>query len=371
MMRCYPLALTILVLIASPARAEKIPFTSDRWVYDGARHAIESHLGRECLLLEGGIAWIRDIDFTDGTIEFNICVEPQRAFAGAVFRMQDETSYEDFYIRPHQSGNPDATQYTPVFHGLAGWQLYHGPGFNGQITCRFDEWVPAKIVVAGDQAEVYYDTAERPILFMHDLKCDQIHGRIGLKVEGRNGPARFADFEVEVGSPPPLRGRPQATPNEEAGTLGVYAVSNSFDFRTLEKQTRLDAAAKAAYTWDTLTCEQDGLANVARLHGLAFGKNTVFLRTAITSPDERIVELDVGFSDVVRIYLNDELIYQGNDIYRSRDYRFLGSVGYFDRLGLHLHPGPNELWIAVGERFGGWGVRARIVDDGDVSAGLP
>lgn len=360
-MRWLLLAWIILGMAAPPAGAEKIAFTSDRWVYDGTRHSLETHLGRECLLLKGGIAWIRDIDFADGTIEFDLCVGSERAFAGAVFRMQDDSNYEDFYIRPHQSGNPDATQYTPVFHGLAGWQLYHGPGFNGHVTCRFDEWVHVKIVIAGDQAEVYYDAMTRPILFIHDLKSDQTHGRIGLKVHPRTAPARFADFEIHTGSPPALKGRVQIKHRDEPGTLARYAVSSSFDFRTLADADRLDPATKAAFTWNPLTCESDGLANVARLRTLARGQNAVFLRTTITSPDERIVELDFGFSDMARVYLNDELLYQGNDTYRSRDYRFLGSIGYFDRLALHLRPGANELWIAVAESFGGWGVRARLV----------
>ena len=44
----------------------------------------------------------------------------------------------------------------------------------------------------------------------------------------------------------------------------------------------------------------------------------------------------------------------------SRDYRYLGTIGYFDEVFLPLEPGKNELWFAVGENFGGWGLEARL-----------
>ena len=55
-------------------------------------------------------------------------------------------------------------------------------------------------------------------------------------------------------------------------------------------------------------------------------------------------------------------VYRGDDTYRSRDYRFLGSIGWYDTLYLPLEQGDNELLIAVSEDFGGWGVQARLLD---------
>ena len=69
-----------------------------------------------------------------------------------------------------------------------------------------------------------------------------------------------------------------------------------------------------------------------------------------------------GFSDSVKAYLNGRLIFSGTDTYRSRDYRFLGTLGDFDALYLPLEKGENELWMAVGESFGGWGIKARFDD---------
>ena len=54
------------------------------------------------------------------------------------------------------------------------------------------------------------------------------------------------------------------------------------------------------------------------------------------------------------------LLYRGDDTYLSRDYRFLGSIGYFDALYLPLIQGENELLLAVSEDLGGWGVQAKL-----------
>lgn len=54
-----------------------------------------------------------------------------------------------------------------------------------------------------------------------------------------------------------------------------------------------------------------------------------------------------GFSDYVLVYLNDRLLYYGSDPFMSRDYRFLGTIGFFDMLNLHLKKAKTNsgLWL--------------------------
>ena len=82
-------------------------------------------------------------------------------------------------------------------------------------------------------------------------------------------------------------------------------------------------------------------------------------RFTVSSGAPQRVEL--GFSDRALVFLNRRLLYDGDDTYRSRDYRFLGSIGWYDALHLPLEEGANELAVAVSEDFGGWGVQARLV----------
>ena len=108
--------------------------------------------------------------------------------------------------------------------------------------------------------------------------------------------------------------------------------------------------------------EPSGLADLARINGLRDGRNTVYARASIQADRARTKRLDFGFSDRAIVYLNGEPLYCGDDTYRSRDYRFLGSIGYYDSVYLPLREGENDLAVAVSEDFGGWGVQARFAD---------
>lgn len=214
----YKTLTTVLFLVAAfSAQTQTIHFESNRWEIDAKESRVEEYLGRQSLRLKGGLALVKESKFLNGVIEFDIAFSEERNFVGTIWRVQDTRNYEEFYFRPHQSGNPDANQYSPVFNGVSGWQLYYGEEFSAPVRYRFNEW-------------------------MH------------------------------------------------------------------------------------------------------------------------IKEIKFGFSDRVRVYLNDRLLYAGYDQYTSRDYRFLGTVGFWDALYLPLKKGRNELWMAVSENFGGWGIQAAIED---------
>lgn len=88
--------------------------------------------------------------------------------------------------------------------------------------------------------------------------------------------------------------------------------------------------------------------------------NAMVAKVLIESGSKQVKELQFGFSDFVTVYLNDKAIYSGSDNFMSRDYRFLGTIDYFDKVYLPLKKGANELWFVVSENFGGWGVKAKF-----------
>jgi hypothetical protein len=119
--------------------------------------------------------------------------------------------------------------------------------------------------------------------------------------------------------------------------------------------------------WTRLGVEERGIANFARLTGIADGRNTVVAAVTVTSERDRIVRVRFGYSDRVRVFLNGRLLYAGNAGYGTRDPEFLGIVGLFDELALPLRRGPNELWFAVSETFAGWAVTADLPDRGGIT----
>jgi hypothetical protein len=340
---------------------EPIPFDSPRWQIEAEENRIEEYQGKTSLVLRGGLALIADAEFTDGVIEYFCAFPDARAFVGATWRVQDAANREEFYIRPHQSGNPDANQYTPVFNGLSAWQLYHGEGYGVPIAYDFDTWFPVKIVVSGDQADVYIGDLEKPALFIDNLKRETASGAVGLAVPNF-GAARYADFRFDAVDNPKLEGRVERTRTPPTGAVMAWQVSNTFSEKALEDSVELTPSNKDDLSWTALESEATGLANLSRVSVLTRETNTVFARVTVISNRDQSKTLAFGYSDRLRLFLNDRLFYTGNNGYRSRDYRYLGTIGFFDAVTLPLKKGRNELWFAVSESFGGWGVQAAFED---------
>jgi hypothetical protein len=351
----------LLTMTTALSPPQPVPFDSPRWHIHAAQSRVEDHLGRKSLYLKGGTAILDDARIANGWIEFDLAFPQERGFMGGIWRVQDARNYEWFYVRPHQSGNPDATQYTPVFNGVEGWQLYHGQRYTVPLVHRFDEWTHVKILFAGDQAEIYVGDMGKPALHVDGLKRSAGAGAVGVSA-GEFAPAHFANFAFGAADEPPFQvkpGKPEPTP---AGTIASWQVSDPFPEGALAGKDALGPDDLAPRKWTRLETERSGLANLARLQGIAGGANTVFARKVLVSDREQVKRLDFGFCDRVRVYLNGRLLFQGNDTPRSRDYRFLGSIGYFDALYLPLKKGDNEVLLAVTEEVGGWGAQAKLAD---------
>ena len=344
--------------------AQMLDFSGYQWQIKAQSATVESYRGRQCVLLTEGVLELTGADFTNGVIEFDISISRERGFHGVQWRLLDENTHEEFYLRPHQSGHPDATQYTPVYYGLAGWQLYHGDGFSSAVTYDFDDWMHVKVVVAGRQGEIYVQDMSSPALIIHEMKQEIRSGALGLKTSF--GQARFADFTYRTGDVE-LSGEIKTLPAAPAGTIMEWQVSDAFDGKDLENAVSLTPENLTALSWHQLECEKSGLANLARIQGISENKNTVFVKTTLHADQAVTKKLSFGYSDTAVIFLNGKALYSGQNIYRSRDFRYLGTIGYFDTVFLPLQPGDNELVVAVGENFGGWGIQARVENPSGVA----
>jgi hypothetical protein len=361
------LSLPIFVLVCgfhAGAQTVNVPFQSDKWNKQNAEVILESYKGRESLLLKSGFIYLEDVDLLDGTIEVDMSFPQQRGFPGFAFRIQDLNNFENFYVRPHQSGNPDATQYTPVFNGHAGWQLYHGEGYSKSFAFKFNEWHHIKIELHGLQAEIFIDDMQQPLIKVTELKHDWKAGMIGLISGG--APVRFANFQYtfQQGETPT---RMPVPANGTDGVITHWQVSNVTQPNVFANIDRLTREIKGKFSWTTQTTEPSGMINLAKFIQATDTVKTIVAKVIIQSASDQVKELSFGFSDYVLIYLNDVALYAGADNFMSRDYRFLGTMGFFDRIFLPLRKGINELWFVVSEDFGGWGVKARFADMDKIS----
>lgn len=340
-----------LLFLSAFASAEVIPFSDERWTLIGDDTRIVTFDGREALLTPLGGALLKDTNFTNGIIEVDIFFpDATRGFSGVSWREQENGTYEHFYIRPHMSGNVDATQYTPVFTNDTGWQLYFGPGHAVALDIKHGKWSHLKIVVAGDQAEVYLDS-EEPVLFIDDLKANLESGMVGVGTTF--APAYYSNFSVTHIGNPILKGKAAEKDELPDGLIKSFRVTDVIaDDLTNPSTYQGD--------WSNLAVETSGALNIGRYRERSENHNTVLVKLVLNSEINQTKKFTYGYSDDVVIYMHDRPIAGGTNIYQSRDYRYLGTIGLFDDVYLPLEQGINEIYFAVKESFGGWGFMGRF-----------
>ncbi len=342
--------------------ASTLEFGGYTWEAQAERADLVPYKGKLALALEKGGLWADNANFEDGVISFKVAYPEHRAFIGAAWHIQDRTDYEEMYFRSHLNNTPDTIQYTPVNNGRSAWQIYTDGNALAPAVQDYDDWNDVKIVIQGDRADIYFNS-DVPVLHVPDLKNDRAGGGLSLRSSNvADATTHFADLEIRplqpnegiVGEPKP----PKPLPD---GVIQTWSVSSPIAEQIVADQTKLPESLDI--TWQDLDVETNGIANLGRLSAPGQDQNTVLVKTTLTVTEAQIAEMRFGFSDRVRLYLNGELIFAGNDGFRTRDYRFLGLIGFYDSAGLNLVAGENEIVAAVSESFGGWGWTAAIQTD--------
>jgi hypothetical protein len=335
------------------------PFDLSEWLVTAETAEVVPYLGRQALHLRDG-AVILGVDMADGIIEYDAALAQgpdQTGFFGNVLRLASEADFENIYLRADESGRPDAAQYFPLINGSETWQLYSGEGYEAAATWPYGAWFHVKIVVAGEQAELYVGAADKPTIFIRELKHEMASGPIGLWAFGAD--AWVSNFKYEIlTEPPALAGKPAPVVLPE-GAITSWSVSSPF--AESEIGELLSADDTASLTWTDMTADETGMLNFSYLSAIVDDKNTVFASTKISAAQEEYRKVAFGFSDRVRVYLDNRLVYSAQDDFHSRHPMFNGVIGgQPDQLYLHLQPGEHEVLFAVSETDGGWGLTATL-----------
>lgn len=356
----FTLALAFLIQFGSlPAQnTYTASFKPEEWKVEAEKHEFTTYKGKEALYLENGTALHKEASLQDGVIEFDISFNEERRFMGVHFRKTDPLNYEEFYVRPHQSGNPDATQYTPVFNGNAGWQLYHGEGHSAAYSYNFGEWIHVKLLISGNQMDIFINDMSQPFLYVHDLKMESAEGAIGFSNSLSGG--YFANLTYTPMKAPKLFSQ-EKTYSAEEGVITSWEVSPAFSSEKLKGVRSLeDLSDFKKLEWNTVETEYTGMLNLSRFSEVSQNSNTILVRAQIESDKEEVKRIELGYSDQLSAFVNGQLVYSGQNNFRSRDYRYLGTIGFFDAVYVPLKKGKNTVYFAVSENFGGWGIKARL-----------
>jgi DNA-binding beta-propeller fold protein YncE len=349
------LALLLAAPVCAAAEGEIIPFDEQHWDLTGAQ--VVEHLGRTAL---AGSAVLKDVEFLDGVVEFEMALDGSRDYPGLSFRRQSPGDYEHFYIRPHNSTKPEALQYAPVWGGVSCWQLYH-EGYIAAAEIPAGRWVPVRLEIKGTQMRVFFDNMEQPALVVTHLQRDPAAG--GLALNGSPGPAtRFSNFRLDPDAE--LHFDPAPEPVAPLGLITQWELSQKFLSSQLDRENYPDAETLAKIQWQPVIAEPNGLVNISRHVARSPNReiDAVFARATITAEEDGLRQLAFGYSDAVNIFLNGEVLFTGSAAYRQRNPSYQGIIGLHDAVYLPLKKGDNELMMMVVETFGGWGVMAQDSD---------
>jgi hypothetical protein len=155
--------------------------------------------------LGDGIAWLKEVEFSNGTIELDIRGKDvfQQSFVGIVFHGIDNQAFDAVYFRPFNFQSADAgrkihaVQY--VSHPDNTWSLLREKQ-NGKYEKAVvsapdgNEWFHARIVIQYPNVTVYVNGNQEPSLNIEKLNT-RITGKIGLFV-GNGSDGDFANLQI-------------------------------------------------------------------------------------------------------------------------------------------------------------------------------
>jgi hypothetical protein len=354
-----------MLALASAASAQtnvRLEGSNVTWDLDPKSAKIDTHLGRPSLFVRGQSppAFVSNLDFTDGTIEFDLSPLANANFLGLVFRYGSDTQHENLYFRLHRSGSFEALQYAPRVYTTAGiWQLM--PEFMTSVVYTPGAWVHVRAEIRGSRLEMFVGDSARPVITVPRMRGVTTHGRVGIwgRVNDKADEWTAAVSNIRVTTRAAVATAPSAdTARLPAGTLTGWTSAGPFVASDSSSPPAIPTGG-----WKPLPIEEFGLLNISRQYAKpAGGRHVAFLKNTVRSTTAETVPLEVSYSDDAMFWLNGAPIYRGTNGFNGRYPGFLGFAGVSaETIYLPLRAGDNELVVAVGERAFGWGLRARLV----------
>ena len=349
------------IALPSVSHAQALPFSDGKWELHGDSTRIETVDGRGVLRLTTGGAYRRDVSLLDGTIDADVKVTRRRSFVYLNFRMQTDEEHEEFYLRPHKSLLPDAVQYSPVYQGQSGWQLYHGVRGAVPVEIEPDKWQRLRIVLSGQRAAFFLGDTIKPFMVIPHLAREPKAGYIGLSgflpggTPGSGAIAYFSNVSVRPGIPAHAFDSVPPSPSEPAGVIRSWEVGEAF----AASDTALSVIdPKWTASMKRVPTEPEGFVNLHRYVAVPPGVRQwgVVAKTTLESARGETRRLDLGFSDRITVFLNGRPVFNRDDSYDYLGRRDGLITPNQASVYLPLVAGRNEISVIVVDRFGGWAI---------------
>jgi hypothetical protein len=356
---CFLLALPI----AKGAEPITIPMTADQWqTKENAEFLRQLGFYHGLMRLNSGDAVLKDVMFSDGTIEFDVNTIGRGA-PGIAFRQHDDGNFELLYFRPDPAcpAFRACIQYAPQTHGVLLWDLF--PQYQTRAPLRENGWNHIKMVVSGRRMNVFVNDATSPTLEVGRLEGDAMKG--GLRLQG---PATYANMVITPDAVDGLAPEPARDPLDgDRGLVRNWRLS-TFSALPNGKDPMYNEMPGASQEWKTISTERNGLVNLSREYGrpLPEPKRAVaWLRTTIISDKKQTKKVDIGWTRELWVFVNGKLVYADKNLFEVEEARKFPDARCSLENGaftLPLEAGDNEVAVAIANNFFGWGLKLRVAD---------
>ncbi len=201
-------ALVVLFAASSVAAQQRTIEPKDVQVFNRSVSALSDGTRKGVRLNEQpgeGVAYLKGIEFSNGTIEFDVRgkdVQGQ-SFVGVAFHGLDSTTYDAIYLRPFNFRTEDPARHSHAVQYVSQpaypWQRLRTerPGvFEQPVSPAPDPnaWFHVRVVVASPKVSVFVGDAKQPSLVVTQLS-DRTTGLVGLWVGNGSG-GDFADLKI-------------------------------------------------------------------------------------------------------------------------------------------------------------------------------
>ncbi|MFS4469699.1 family 16 glycoside hydrolase [Maribacter sp. 2210JD10-5] len=314
---------------------------------------------------------LKDYEFINGTIEFDVELKGQ-GFPGINFRTSKDTlNSEIFYLR--HFGKPDplrrtTMQYAAVIDGVNLWDLTDD--YQAAATIHENKWNHIKLVVHGKQMKVFVNDMAQPALLVPSLEGITKSGGIGL-----SGNVIYANLTIKPNAVDTLPATKGYDPTyNDPNYLRSWQITEPKDF-PFGKDLMLGIPVSPGVTidptyldstaiWKPVAAEYRSVVNLTHKFGATKNgeRRLTWLKTTISSEKEQEKLLKLGFSDEVWVFINGQPLHV--------DKNYFGSPGMKEPRGraslentsfkIPFKSGTNELLIGITNYFFGWGIIARL-----------
>jgi hypothetical protein len=349
---------------AASVSAQIVPLKAEGWVFrpGAVEFGDSAGVARMKILSGQGNVVLKHGDFSDGTIEFDV-IPNDAGFSQFDFRWQDSTETECFYFRTGRgAGHPyvmEAVQYTPIVKGTMWWDImahYQGNADFGQEAVNH-----VKLVISGRRMLVFVNggVSGRPTLDIGELEGNTTHGSIGFSGQAIISNLVLKPGKVEGLSPEavtdPMANDPRYLRHWQTTAPDSLAPGVDFSYGLMP--------GKAA-VWQPIDAERRGLINLGRKWVVNRSHQVIWLKTVVHADAAGRYNLRLGFVDEVWMFLNGKFLYTDKNFYGQPVAKTpRGRLSLENTtVSLPLQQGDNELLVAVGSNFYGWGIVARFDD---------